>query len=164
MISENGWEVITDQSSPKLKVIRLAKSRIPLRLRKEIAPILAHVAYRVDTEVALLRIKNKPGFQDEGGWNYRKIDGSTKISNHASGTAIDLNWQSWIQFKKAMSTKQRAAAQDIADDLAEVVRWGGNYTPSRLDEMHWEIRPGVSLTEAKKFIKDHDINEDGTIG
>jgi hypothetical protein len=165
--SENGWPVIESQSDRKLTVIRIPETGrpgIPLRLQKDIAPLLAYVASRVHLEVADLRENNKAGkFQDEGGYNFRKIGNSSRYSNHASGTAMDLNWQKWPMFKRRMTKKQRAAAEAIASDVAEVIRWGGNYSPARVDEMHWEIKPGVSLAEVKKFIKARGIQKDGTI-
>lgn len=160
--TENGWPVIETQDDHSLTVVRVAEASIPLRVQKDCAPLLAHVAYRVHKEVSNLRLGNKPGFQDDGGYNYRKIDNSTKYSNHASGTAIDLNWQRWPMFKKKMSSKERVAAQAIAEDLSEVIRWGGNYSPSRVDEMHWEIAPGVSLAKVRAFIKARRIQKDGT--
>jgi len=165
--SQNGWPVIESQSDRNLKVIRIPGTGtpgIPLRVQKDCAAVLAYVASRVHNEVSDLRENNKPGkTQDEGGYNYRKIDGSTSFSNHASGTAIDLNWQKWPMFKRRMTKKQRAAAEAIAVDLAEVVRWGGNYRPARVDEMHWEIAPGVSAADLKKFMKAHGINNKGEV-
>jgi hypothetical protein len=165
MKSENGWPVIKSSSDRNLTVIRIPNTGtpgIPLRVQKECAPLLAHIAYLVHTEVSDLKENNKPGFQDEGGYNYRVIAGSTRYSNHASGTAIDLNWQKWPMFKRRMNRKQRMAAEVIASEFSDVIRWGGNYRTS-VDEMHWEIKPGVSLMQVKKFIKDYGIKKDGTL-
>lgn len=165
--SQNGWPVIDNQSSPQLVVIRIPGTGtpgIPLRVQKDCAPVLAYVASLVHERVTDLRKNNKPGkFQDEGGYNYRKIDGSSKYSNHASGTAIDLNWQLFPMFKRKMNKKQRAAALAIEAELSEVIRWGGSYSPSRVDEMHWEIRDGVSKADIKAFLKKHGIRKDGTV-
>ena len=163
MRSENGWEVIEKQNDPKLTVIKIPTTTIPLRLRKECAPLLAYVAYRVHTEVTDLKQNNKPGFQDEGGWNYRKIDNSIKFSNHASGTAIDLNWQKYPMFKKKMRISEMQAAQAIAEELKEVIRWGGNYSLSRVDQMHWEIAPGVTTSKITQFCKEKGITKQGTV-
>lgn len=162
-LSENGWQVIEKSDSPLLKVIKVPTTTIPLRVRKECAPLLAYVAYRVHKEVSNLNQNNKPGFQDEGGWNYRKIDNSTKFSNHASGTAIDLNWQKYPMFKKKMKISEIKAAQAIAEELKEVVRWGGNYSLSRVDQMHWEIAPKVSPAQVRAFCKAYGINDKGIV-
>lgn len=166
MKSENGWEAILKSDDKALTVVRIPGTGtpgIPLRLRKECAGILAYVASRVNAEVSPLKAGNKPGFQDEGGWNYRGIEGSAKLSNHASGTAIDLNWQKYPMFRKKMTKKERTAAEAIASQLEEVIRWGGNYSASRVDEMHWEIAPGVSAVELKAFCRKLGIQPNGTI-
>jgi len=160
--SENGWEVIKDQSDKRLTVARLAKSDIPLRLHKDAAKLLAYVAVRFDKEVSPLRLNNKPGFQDDGGYNFRKIDGSTKFSNHASGTAIDLNWQRFPMFKRNMTKKQVAACQAIAADCEGLIRWGGDYTRA-VDQMHFEIAPGVKATDIAAFVRRKKIKADGSV-
>lgn len=164
--SENGWPVIESQSDRKLVVIRIPGTGtpgIPLRVQKDCAPLLAYVSFRVHTEVSDLKAGNRPGVQDEGGYNYRAIDGSSVQSNHSSGTAVDLNWTKYPMFKRRMNKKERAAAEAIAADLSEVIRWGGNYRPARVDEMHWEIKPGVSVADIKKFLKARGINNKGEV-
>lgn len=165
--SQNGWPVIKSQSDKDLVVIRIPGTGtpgIPLRVQKDCAPLLAYVASRVHKDVTDLRKGNKPGVtQDEGGYNYRKIDGSSSFSNHASGTAIDLNWQLFPMFKRRMNKKQRQAALAIEQELSEVIRWGGSFSPSRVDEMHWEIKSGVSKADIKAFLKKAGIRKDGTI-
>jgi hypothetical protein len=165
--SQNGWPAIKSSGDKNLVVIRIPGTGtpgIPLRLHKDCAAVLAYVASRVHAEVSDLRENNKAGkFQDEGGYNYRKIQNSTKYSNHASGTAIDLNWQKWPMFKRNMTKKQRAAALLIAEDVQEVIRWGGTYR-SNVDEMHWEIKDNVSAADLRKFMKAKGIKKDGTVG
>lgn len=165
MKSENGWPVIKSSSDRNLTVIRIpdtGRPGIPLRVQKDCAPLLAHIAMRVHNDIASLHENNKEGFQDEGGYSYRKIGSSSRWSNHASGTAIDLNWQKWPMFRKRMSKKQRATADAIAAEFADVIRWGGHYRTA-VDEMHWEIKPGVSVLDVKKFIKERGIRKDGTL-
>jgi len=165
MRSQNGWKVIESQSSKDLVVIRIPGTGvpgIPLRLQKDCAPLLAYLAGRVHKEVTDLKLGNKPGVQDEGGYNLRKIDGSSSYSNHASGTAIDLNWTRFPMFRRKMTHKQRVVSEAIASELSEVIAWGGNYSPSRVDEMHWEIKEGTSLAEVRAFIKSYGIRKNGT--
>lgn len=160
--SENGWPVIKDQSDKKLTVVRLAGTDIPLRLHKDAAKLLAYVAVRFDKEVSALRTSNKPGFQDEGGYNFRKIDGSTKYSNHASGTAIDLNWQKFPMFRRNMTKKQVAACQTIVADCEGLIRWGGDYTRA-VDQMHFEVAPKVTAEQIKKFVSRKKVRADGSV-
>jgi hypothetical protein len=160
--SENGWEVIKDQSDKSLTVARLAKSNIPLRLHKDAAKLLAYVALRFDKEVSPLKQGNKPGFQDDGGYSYRKIGDGPKWSNHASGTAIDLNWQKFPMFKRKMTKKQVAACEAIVADCEVLVRWGGHYKTA-VDQMHFEVAPKVTAAQIKKFVAKRKIKADGTV-
>lgn len=139
-VSQNGWSVI---SWP-------GKSRVPgtsvdLTVRQGAAGrILLWVASQFDRRVE--DIDNASGHIDDGAWNNRPVRGSTSISNHASGTAIDLNWSRHPL--GARGTFTAAQAREIRAILAEiphrVVRWGGDYV-NRADEMHFEINASASL-------------------
>jgi hypothetical protein len=79
-----------------------------------------------------------------GVWGYaeRLIRGSsTTISNHASGTAIDINAPQHplgVPAVKTFSTLEIRAIHAILDYCEGVVRWGGDYD-GRPDSMHLEI-------------------------
>lgn len=161
--TENGWNVIEDQSDKQLTVVRLAGSNVPLRVHRDAARLLAYVAVRFDKEVLPLKKNNKPGFQDDGGYNLRKIDGSSTYSNHASGTAIDLNWQSFPMFKRKMTNKQVEACRAIVADCEGLITWGGDYRPSRVDQMHFEVSKGVTAAEIKKFVARLKVGADGSV-
>lgn len=89
---------------------------------------------------------------DDWGWAYRPVRGTTsKLSNHASGTAVDINATqhplgkrgtfTWWQVKKIHWTLRR---------LKGHVFWGGDYQ-YRADEMHFEAvkKPGVRAVARK---------------
>lgn len=71
-----------------------------------------------------------------GGFNYRNIRGSDKLSQHAFGTAIDINAAT-----NALGSRQT----DIPDAAALAqkygLEWGGNWK-SRPDPMHFEWAGG----------------------
>jgi hypothetical protein len=161
MYSQNKWQVIKDSSDKKLTVVRLAGSNVPLRLHKDAAKLLAYVAVRFDKEVSKLKLNNKPGFQDDGGYSFRKIGSSNVYSNHASGTAIDLNWQKFTMFKRNMSKKQIEACSNIVADCEGLIRWGGFYR--NVDQMHFEIADKVTKEDIVKFIKKNKIKADGSV-
>lgn len=161
MYSQNKWQVIKDSSDKKLTVVRLAGSNVPLRLHKDAAKLLAYVAVRFDKEVSKLKLNNKPGFQDDGGYSFRKIGSSNVYSNHASGTAIDLNWQKFPMFKRNMSKKQIEACSNIVADCEGLIRWGGFYR--NVDQMHFEIADKVTKEDIVKFIKKKKIKADGSV-
>ena len=83
-----------------------------------------------------------------GCYNRRRIAGSSKWSNHASATAVDLNWNlhpprgKYIGFSKAQITAIAAILRELP-----VIRWGG---PAFSDPMHFEIAPGVTLDQVEK--------------
>lgn len=75
------------------------------------------------------------------GFAERDIRGSTEISNHASGTAIDLNApQHPLGTDPAanFTPAQIAAIRRIVADSDGALRWGGDYV-GRKDGMHVEI-------------------------
>ncbi len=66
------------------------------------------------------------------------------LSNHSSGTAIDLNAPRHpLGTSGTFSATQRSHIRSILNSCNGVVRWGGDYS-GRKDEMHFEInvRPG----------------------
>ena len=83
-------------------------------------------------------------------------------SNHASGTAIDLNWQKFPMFKRNMNKKQVEACRAIVADCEGLIRWGGDYKTS-VDQMHFEIADKVTKEDIVKFIKSKKIKADGSV-
>ena len=127
--SQNGYSA-NDRS-------KIASYKVPggkLAIRKgDVATVLVYVATRFHNEVEPLKWP--------GNWGYaeRKIRGGRSLSNHASGTAIDLNApKHWLGARNTFTKKQVAAIRRILRDCGGVVRWGGDYR-SRKDEMHFEI-------------------------
>lgn len=83
-----------------------------------------------------------------GGYNYRNIRGSDRLSQHAFGTAIDLN---------ALTNQLGQNTSDIpqAAQLARKhgLEWGGNWK-GRPDPMHFEYTGGTpydSPVENRRF-------------
>lgn len=122
-----------------LKTYTVPGSSVRLRLR-EGAPgeILVYLAERYHREVEPL---DPPGAIPDN-WSYaeREIRGSTTtLSNHASGTAIDLRaTRHPLGVRGTFTPAQVRAIRRILADLDGCVRWGGDYT-GRADEMHFEI-------------------------
>ena len=136
--SQNGWPA---GSTSQIPIVSLAvgAATFPAGVRSgQVHTILGYVARRFNNEVEAL-VK---------GWcwghNYRVISGSTSLSNHASGTAIDCNAPEHpLGASGTFSSAQRAKIHEILTYCNGVVRWGGDYS-GRKDEMHFEInvRPG----------------------
>src|SRR5690606_2612587 len=125
--SQNGWPVIN--SSGKLKEFPYITGRVyPSAYR-----IFRYLCEEFDA-----RVEDIDAAQSRG-WAVRDIRGSDQVSNHASGTAIDLNatkhpWGAEGTFDAA----QIAEIRKILTELEGAVRWGGDYR-GRKDEMHFEI-------------------------
>lgn len=137
--SQNGYRA-NDRSL--IASYSIPGGRIAVR-KGDVATVLTYIAERFHREVEPLVWP--------GNWGYaeRPIRGSsTTLSNHASGTAIDLNAPRHPLGKRGTFTrKQQASIRRILDDLDGTVRWGGDYK-SRADEMHFEINASTSRVAA----------------
>lgn len=130
--SQNGWPLITPASvNAKTTGLDLVSGRVR---KGDVYTVLAHVAHQFHTRVE--KVQRKQSW----GWAYRAIRGATKWSNHASATAIDLNSAKHPLGRHGTFTaKQVKTIHKILAEVDGVVRWGGDYWPSRPDEMHFEI-------------------------
>jgi hypothetical protein len=84
------------------------------------------------------------------GWFVKPIEGSTVVSNHASGTAWDINADQHPMGESAarsFTAAQIRACRAIVADSDGVLRWGGDYT-GRPDPMHWEINASAAKVRA----------------
>lgn len=85
------------------------------------------------------------GTWDEWGWAYRPVRGSTTgFSNHASGTAVDINATKHPLGRRGTFTEKqiKKIRRKLRFTFRGVIRWGGDYQ-NRPDEMHFEADKGV---------------------
>lgn len=136
--SQNGWRandrsVVTTRNVPGSAVRLAVRNGPPGDLLLEVASLFDRMVENID-DVA-----------DDWGYAERPIRGSsTTLSNHASGTAIDLN-----ATRHPLGTSPSANFSDgqirtiraIISATGGVVRWGGDYS-GRKDPMHFEILDG----------------------
>jgi hypothetical protein len=143
-LSENGYPVLREPP----KALLIPGTDIKLRVRGgDVATVLLEVASRFHVEVESLDmpVREEPGF-DEWGWAYRPVRGQQfGFSNHASGTAIDLNATLHPRgvkgtFTRAERAKMRTILASTLDTVTrrEVVRWGETYSGT-VDGMHLEL-------------------------
>jgi len=138
--SQNGWSA-NDITQTDVQTIPGTSRK--LRLRKGDAGfLLRRIASFVDQNVENI----DESVQDDWGYAERPIRGSsTELSNHASGTAEDLNatkhglgvHNTW---SAAEETKIHAHLKEYVDPATgkNVIRWGEDYS-NRVDPMHFEI-------------------------
>ena len=99
------------------------------------------------------------GQLDDWGYAERPIRGGTSLSNHASGTALDLNAPRHPMGVRGTFT--RAQTRAIREQLKVYdgcIRWGGDYS-GRPDEMHFEInRPARDVARVAKRLRGAPVN------
>lgn len=148
--SQNGWPTLSAESPSLVTwIIPTKQGPVRIRLRNGSAGfILVHFALWWADKVEPLVGK----ILDDWGWAPRPIRGSTEISNHASGTALDLNATRWPLGTTYMpaSMVARIRIRLRAMIYRGALRWGGDYH-SRKDQMHTEIN--VTLSAAEKVAR-----------
>lgn len=150
--SQNGWTV--DQTGAAEDHTAIVPGvTAPGGVRKgDVATVLLYVARRFHAEVEPLH----PGWC--WGWYVRPIIGGRSISNHASGTAIDLNAPAHpLGRVGTFGAAKRASIRRILAYCEGVVRWGGDFS-GRKDEMHFEIAGSARAVAAiARKIKEDDL-------
>lgn len=133
MISQNGWSTIDSSNLDTSPVPGTNLVPVPGLRAGDVATVLLEVGHQFNETVAPLY---NPGCW---GWNTPiPIPGSSVISNHGSGTAIDFNAPSFPWQQRTMTDAQRQACRVIVNHMDGLVAWGGDFT-TIVDEMHFEI-------------------------
>lgn len=142
--SQNGWRGLTP-TSRLLYTWTVPGDGTRLRLRRGPAGfLLIHLATRFDLKVEDL---SEP-ILDDWGYAYRPIRGYVTLSNHASGTAMDLNATDHpLGAENTFSASEVATINRLLKKYDGCIRWGGNYR-GRKDEMHMEL--DKTLKECRK--------------
>lgn len=169
--SINGWEVLDNPpwSDPRLetKPVPGVPSR-KLKLRREVLPLFLALAKDYHDTIEPI----DQGDLDDWSYSYRDARYSSSWSDHASGTAIDLNaskegWLGMNNYSWWANPSRYKAAQAIKARY-EVVMWGGSkdfggdyYNGSTVDWMHWAIKPGVTVAQVQDVIRKLGIDENG---
>ena len=132
--SQNGWPASPDQKEIGIKEFKIKNTDRKMRLQKDAGVILAAFAAEFHAQVEPI----DEGVFDDWAYAYRDVRGSdSDLSNHASGTAIDLNATKHPLHAENTFTKQQAAKiRELCKKYG--LRWGGDYA-KRKDEMHFEV-------------------------
>lgn len=141
--SQNGWPA-NDRSVISTRSVRGTHVRLAVRTGPA-GDLLLEIAALYD-----LMIQDIDATADDWGYAERTIRGSaTTVSNHASGTAIDLNATCWPLGSAPsvnLTARQIATVREIVAVAGGAVRWGGDYT-GRKDPMHFEIADNTTEAE-----------------
>ncbi len=134
-VSQNGWPASSDRAAIGVVNPSVAGVTFPGGVKGgDVETVLMYVADRFNREVEPLH--------DGWCWGhaFRPIVGSTVYSNHASATAIDCNAPAHPQHKRGtFSASQVTKIRAIVGACDGVVRWGGDFNGTSVDEMHFEI-------------------------
>jgi hypothetical protein len=136
--SQNGWRandktVVSSRVVPGTQTKLTVRNGAPGDLLLEVAALYNRTVENID------------GTGDNWGYAERNIRGSaTTVSNHASGTAIDLRATRHplgTDPRSNFTAAQIDAINRIIAAAGGMVRWGGSYT-GRKDGMHFELADG----------------------
>jgi hypothetical protein len=143
-ISYNGWPASKDVESIRIKSYAIKGSNVKLRCAYFAAPLL--VAFAESFNELIEPIDDG---KDDWGYCYRDVRGVPgKLSNHSSGTAIDLN-ATKHPLGKAGTFEPGEVTMILALCKKYGLNWGGTWT--RKDEMHFEV--GIDPVKAAKLIE-----------
>ena len=140
LLSYNGWPASKDQAEINVKPYPVKGTDLKIRCAAGAGELLA--AFAAEFHELIEPIDG--GGLDDWGYCFRMVRGTTdKLSNHSSGTAIDLN-----ATKHALGKVGTFPAEKVPMIRALAKKygltWGGDYR-NRKDEMHFEI----SVTKEK---------------
>jgi len=132
--SSNGWPASKDKEEIRIKSYLIPGTSIKLQCAEAVAPLIIGFA----TEFHQLIEPINEGSLDDWGYCFRMIRGSTEnLSNHSSGTAIDLNATDHALGKVGTFPAEKVPMiRALAKKYS--LTWGGDYK-NRKDEMHFEV-------------------------
>jgi len=134
LTSPNGWPASEDRKALGIETFAVPGTKIKFACAKAVAPIL--VSFAKDFHELVEPIDQ--GQLDDWGYAFRQTRGSDRIlSNHASGTAIDLNAIKHPLGKSNTFNKHQRNTINLLITKYGLA-WGGNYK-KRKDDMHFEI-------------------------
>jgi hypothetical protein len=155
-VSANGWSADTTIPLETRPVYGVAPS---FTVRDGPAgDLLLAVVLRYDRDVEGVSTR-----ADEGGYNRRAVRGEQEWSDHASGTAVDVNTTCRPLGSRASDTfnpTQVAAIRALVDSTGGAVEWGGDYdepsrgglSGARADPMHFALAPNTSDERARHAV------------
>lgn len=144
--SQNGWIARRDL---KTRVIEPVKG-VALRIvdNDDVEEVFTYLVKQYHKRVDNV---TRPHPADDWGFYFRpNVNSPNELSNHASGTAIDLDateHPNGVATLRTFTLKQIAEVHEILKELDGVVRWGGDYRHTA-DAMHFEINASPAKVRA----------------
>jgi hypothetical protein len=134
ILSTNGWPASKDKAEIGIKSFGVPGTTLKLQCAESVAPLL--IGFAAEFNELIENIDG--GSLDDWGYCYRDVRGNVgKLSNHSSGTAIDLNATQHPLGKVGTFPNEKVPMiRALAKKYGLI--WGGDYH-NRKDEMHFEI-------------------------
>jgi hypothetical protein len=146
LTSPNGWPASEDRKAIGIQSFSIPGTKLKIACAKDVAPIL--VAFCKEFHELVEPIDQ--GQLDDWGYAFRMTRGSDKVlSNHSSGTAVDLNALKHALGKSNTFNKEQCNIITLLITKYGLA-WGGHYK-KRKDEMHFEIK--MDKEQVKQKIK-----------
>jgi len=146
LTSPNGWPASEDRRAIGIQSFAIPGTKLKIACAKDVAPIL--VAFCKEFNELVEPIDQ--GQLDDWGYAFRMTRGSDKVlSNHSSGTAVDLNALKHPLGKSNTFNKEQCNIITLLITKYGLA-WGGHYK-KRKDEMHFEIK--MDKEQVKQKIK-----------
>jgi len=146
LTSPNGWPAGEDRKTIGIQSFAIPSTKLKIACAKDVAPIL--VAFCKEFHELVEPIDQ--GQLDDWGYAFRMTRGSDKVlSNHSSGTAVDLNALKHPLGKSNTFNKEQCNIITLLITKYGLA-WGGHYK-KRKDEMHFEIK--MDKEQVKQKIK-----------
>ena len=144
MISQNGWPASKNRDEIGIESFPVPGTKIKLACAKAVAPLL--VGFAAEFHELIEPIDE--GGLDDWGYAFRDVRGVPgKLSNHSSGTAIDLNATLHILGKAGTFPAEKVPMlKALAKKYS--LTWGGSDNWRRKDEMHFEVAIPPSKVDA----------------
>ena len=146
LTSPNGWPASEDRKAIGIQSFVIPGTKLKIACAQAVAPIL--VAFCKEFHELVEPIDQ--GQLDDWGYAFRMTRGSDKVlSNHSSGTAVDLNALKHPLGKSNTFNKEQCNIITLLITKYGLA-WGGHYK-KRKDEMHFEIK--MDKEQVKQKIK-----------
>jgi len=133
MRSLNGWLASSDPKLIGVKAYTIKGTKVKLKCAEAVAPLLLGFAKEFHESIEPIDKS-----RDDWGYCFRMVRGtSDRLSNHSSGTAIDLNASKHpLGASGTFPDEKVGSLRKLAKKYGLI--WGGDYR-NRKDEMHFEI-------------------------
>jgi len=152
-LSANGWPASKDRAAINIKSFSVPGTDLKLACAEAVAPLLIGFAAEFNRLIEPI----DGAKLDDWGYAFRDIRGNVgKLSNHSSGTAIDLNAMKHPLGKVGTFPNEKVPMiRALAKKYGLI--WGGDYR-NRKDEMHFEVAlpPAKVAALIAKLEKEND--------